>query len=166
MTICNIGHKFFRPSTWIRFRIFATFLHLLNAYFIAWNKWHPCYWPIIHHWKLLDWQSTGCVATLPIICPGSSLNTGGKNSVFGSGSSVKGVRVPPFPLSPLTFRENLVRGGPGGKFPWLRFLNPLLTEGGIWKHTLLLNKKIAKGYIAQNRLLKMQILNSKRVLGG
>ena len=60
-----------------------------------------------------------------------------KKSVFGNGLSVKGGGgVPPFSVKkfPLTFRENLVRGGPGGgggypfngKFPWLGLLNPSL----------------------------------------
>ena len=42
---------------------------------------------------------------------------GEKISVFGHGPSVKGGRgVPPFSVNffPLTFRKNLVRGGPGG----------------------------------------------------
>ena len=41
---------------------------------------------------------------------------GEKISVFGNGSSVEGGGVPPFSVNffPLTFRQNLVRGGPGG----------------------------------------------------
>ena len=49
--------------------------------------------------------------------------------------------VPPFSVNffPLTFRQNLVRGGPGGggyppnrKFPCLGFLNPSLTQKPFW----------------------------------
>ena len=62
---------------------------------------------------------------------------GEKISVFGNGLSVKG--VPPFFVNffPLTFRENLVRDGPGGggnpqkgNFPRLGLLNPSLRNQG------------------------------------
>ena len=56
-----------------------------------------------------------------------------KNSIFGNGPSVKGCLEPPFSAKKflLTFRENLVRGGPGagggdpfnGKFLCLGLLN-------------------------------------------
>ena len=42
---------------------------------------------------------------------------GEKKFVFGHGPSVKGGGVPPFSVNffPLTFRENVVRDGPGGR---------------------------------------------------
>ena len=44
---------------------------------------------------------------------------GEKISVFGNGLSVEGGGVPPFSVNffPLTFRKNLVCGGPGGVSP-------------------------------------------------
>ena len=66
---------------------------------------------------------------------------GEKISVFGNGPSVEGGGVPPFSVNffPLTFRKNLVRGGPGGgggdppngKFPCLWFLNPSLNRARV-----------------------------------
>ena len=41
---------------------FATFLHFWNGRFIAWNKLHACYCPIIHYWELLDCQRVCCNA--------------------------------------------------------------------------------------------------------
>ena len=53
--------------------------------------------------------------TLPIICPGSSLNTGGKNSVFGSGSCVKGVGGTPFSVKSTYFSGKSRPWRPRGK---------------------------------------------------
>ena len=58
---CKAENMIFCPSTWIRSCIFDTFLHLL-MHLIGWNKLHPCYWPIIHYWKLLDCQRVCCNA--------------------------------------------------------------------------------------------------------
>ena len=63
---------------------------------------------------------------------------GEKISVFGNGLSVKGGGGTPFSINflPLTFRKNLVRGGPGGvpgvfePFPYSVIEHEAFAEGG------------------------------------